>query len=312
MSDVNVTNAAAARNTRSVTKINYSFNDKVFTQVNDLLLLIATLIVLYPLVYIVSSSFSSPTAVSRGQVVLWPVDFSIRGFQEVFSYKPIVSAFANTIFYTLVGTAVNVFMTLLASYPLSRKRMMGRRAILFLFSFTMIFNGGMIPTYILNSNLKLIDTRAVMIIPLALNVFNVIICRSFIESTIPEELVEAAQIDGCSHFRFLFQMVVPLSKAIIAVLVLYYALGHWNQYFQAFLYLSDRDKFPLQIILRDILVMNTVNQIIADPQLYAAKQGMADLLKYSLIVVASTPFMIAYPFVAKHFVKGVMIGSVKG
>ncbi len=190
--------------------------------------------------------------------------------------------------------------------------MPGRRVFLFLFTFTMIFNGGLIPSYLLNSSLKLLNTRAVMIIPLAISVYNVIICRTFFESTVPDELIEAAQIDGCNHIRILVQMIVPLSKAIIAVLVLYYALGHWNAYFQAFIYLSDRAKFPLQIILRDILIMNSVNAIIADPQLYAARQGMAELLKFSLIVVSSTPFMIAYPFVAKHFVQGVMIGSVKG
>lgn len=293
-------------------KIKYSKGDRVFTIVNDILLLLGGIIVLYPLIYILSSSFSSPKAVSTGQVVLWPVDLSLRGFEAVFEHKAIVTGFANTIFYTIVGTIVNIIMTVLAAYPLSRKSMPGRRVILFLFTFTMIFNGGLIPSYLLNSSLGLLNTRAVMIIPLAISVYNVIICRTFFESSIPDELLEASQIDGCNHIRFLVQMVLPLSKSIIAVLVLYYALGHWNAYFQAFIYLTDRSKFPLQIILRDILVLNSVNDIIADPQLYAARQGMADLLKYSLIVVSSAPFMIAYPFVAKHFVKGVMIGSVKG
>lgn len=293
-------------------KIKQSKGDRVFTIVNDLLLLVGFLIVLYPLIYILSSSFSAPKAVATGKVVLWPVDFSLRGFEAVFEHKAIVTGFLNTIFYTVAGTAVNIVMTIMAAYPLSRKTMAGRRIILFLFTFTMIFNGGLIPSYLLNSDLGLINTRAVMIIPLAISVYNVIICRTFFESTIPDELLEASQIDGCSHFRFLLQMVIPLSKSIIAVLVLYYALGHWNSYFQAFIYITDRSKFPLQIILRDILVLNSVNDIIADPQLYAARQGMAELLKYSLIVVSSAPFMIAYPFVAKHFVKGVMIGSVKG
>lgn len=293
-------------------KIKEAVNDKLFNIINDVLLFLGFLIVLYPLIYILSSSFSSPKAVATGKVLLWPVDFSLRGFEAVFEHKAIVTGFANTILYTLVGTAFNIFMTVLAAYPLSRKTMPGRRIILFLFTFTMIFNGGLIPSYLLNSNLGLINTRAVMIIPLAISVYNVIICRTFFESTIPDELVEAAQIDGCSHIRFMVQMVLPLSKAILAVLVLYYALGHWNAYFQAFIYLTDRSKFPLQIILRDILVLNSVNDIIADPQLYAARQGMAELLKFSLIVVSSAPFMIAYPFVAKHFVKGVMIGSVKG
>lgn len=293
-------------------KIKHSFEDRVFNFVNDGLMLLAALIVFYPLIYILSSAFSSADAVSKGKVIFFPVDFSLQGFQEVFSHKAIVTGFANSVFYTVVGTTVNIVMTVAAAYPLSRKDMPGRRVLLFLFTFTMLFNGGLIPSYLLTSQLGLINTRSVMIIPMAINVFNVIICRTFFETSIPEELVEASQIDGLSHTRFIIQVAMPLSKAIIAVLVLYYGLGHWNSYFQAFLYISDKSKFPLQIILRDILILNQVNDIIADPLLYQAKQGMAQLLKYSLIVVASTPFMIAYPFVAKHFVQGVMIGAVKG
>lgn len=291
---------------------NYLFEDKVFNFINDGLLLLAALIVLYPLIYILSSAFSSPDAVSKGKVVLLPVDFSLRGFEEVFSHKAIVTGFANSTFYTVVGTFVNIIMTVAAAYPLSRKNMPGRRILLFLFTFTMLFNGGLIPSYLLTSKLGLINTRAVMIIPTALNVFNVIICRTFFETTIPDELIEASQMDGISHTRFIIQIAMPLSKAIIAVLILFYGLGHWNSYFQAFLYISDKSKFPLQIILRDILILNQVNDIIADPLLYQAKRGMAQLLKYSLIVIASMPFMVAYPFVAKHFVKGIMVGAVKG
>ncbi|NMA67797.1 MAG: carbohydrate ABC transporter permease [Clostridiaceae bacterium] len=297
---------------KSKTKIKYTFGDRVFNFVNDGLLLLAALIVLYPLIYILSSAFSSPEAVSQGRVVFFPVDFSLRGFEEVFSHRAIVTGFANSIFYTVVGTTVNIIMTVAAAYPLSRKELPGRRIFLFMFTFTMLFNGGLIPSYLLTSQLGLINTRSVMIIPLAINVFNVIICRTFFETTIPDELLEASQIDGISHTRFIIQIAMPLSKAIIAVLVLYYGLGHWNSYFQAFLYISDRSKYPLQIILRDILILNQVNEIIADPLLYQAKRGMAQLLKYSLIVVASAPFMVAYPFVAKHFVQGVMIGAVKG
>ena len=224
-----------------------SREDKVFYLINDFLMLLAALIVLYPLIYILSSAFSSPTAVSQGRVVLWPVDLSVRGFEEVFSHRAILTGFANSIYYTLVGTAVNVVMTVLAAYPLSRKSMPGRRIFLFLFTFTMLFNGGLIPSYMLTRKLALINTRSVMIIPTALNVFNVIICRTFFETTIPDEIVEAATIDGCSHTRFMVQMLVPLSKAIIAVMVLYYGLGHWNSYFQAFLYISDKNKVPLQM-----------------------------------------------------------------
>jgi multiple sugar transport system permease protein/putative aldouronate transport system permease protein len=300
------------KNAGRVKAIKHSADDKVFYFINDFLLFLAVAIVLYPLIYILSSSFSSPAAVSAGKVVFLPVDLSLRGYEAVFEHKAIVSGFANTIFYTVVGTLVNIAMTVCAAYPLSRRTMPGRRIISFLFTFTMLFNGGLIPSYLLISRLGMINTRAVMIIPIALNVFNVIICRTFFETTIPDELVEAAQIDGCNHTRFILQIALPLSKAIIAVLVLYYGLGHWNAYFQAFIYLTDKNKFPLQIILRDILILNQVNDIITDPLLYQARQGMSQLLKYSIIVVASAPFMIAYPFVAKHFVKGVMIGAVKG
>lgn len=293
-------------------KIHETTGDNIFNVVNTIILSVAFLLVLYPLIYILSSSFSSPQAVSSGRVVLWPVDLSLRGYEEVFSYDTVVTGFLNTFFYTIVGTCVNMIMTVLAAYPLSRKTLPGRRVLNFLFMFTMIFNGGLIPAYILNTNLGLVNTRWVMIIPLALSVYNVTICRSFFQSSIPEEMIEAAQVDGASHFRILVQLVLPLSKSVLAVLVLYYAVGHWNQYFQAFIYLSNRDLFPLQIILRDILILNSVNNQITDPQLMAAKQGMADLIKYSLIVISTGPFMLLYPFIAKHFVQGVMIGSVKG
>lgn len=292
--------------------IHETTEDNIFNIVNLILLSIGFIVVLYPLIYILSSSFSSPQAVSAGRVVLWPVDLSLRGYEEVFSHAQVVVGFKNTIFYTIVGTCVNMVMTVLAAYPLSRKTLPGRRVLNFLFMFTMIFNGGLIPAYILNTNLGLVNTRWVMIIPMALSVYNVTIARSFFQSSIPEEMIEAAQVDGASHFRIMVQLVLPLSKSVLAVLVLYYAVGHWNQYFQAFIYLSNRDLFPLQIVLRDILILNSMNNQITDPQLMAAKQGMADLIKYSLIVISTGPFMILYPFIAKHFVQGVMIGSVKG
>ena len=307
-----MTGALKTGRIRKAGKLKHSSEDRVFYVINNALLFAGIAVVLYPLIYILSSSFSSPTAVAAGRVILFPVDLSLRGYQAVIEHKTIISGFVNAIFYTIVGTLVNLAMTICAAYPLSRKTMPGRRVILFLFTFTMLFSGGLIPSYLLNAQLRMINTRAVMIIPLAMNVFNVIICRTFFETTIPDELVEAAQIDGCRPFRFMVRMAVPLSKSIIAVLVLYYGLGHWNGYFHAFLYLSDRAKFPLQLILRDILILNQISDIITDPLLYQARQGMSELLKFSIIVVSSAPFMIAYPFVAKHFVKGVMIGAVKG
>lgn len=287
--------------------------DRFFLAFNDLILLVALLLVLYPIVYILSSSFSSPAAVSSGKVVLFPVDFSLRGYKAVFEYKDIVMGFSNTIFYTIAGTLINLVMTILAAYPLSRRRMPGKRILMFLFTFTMIFSGGLIPSYMLNSSLGFVNSRWVMLIPNAISIFNMIIARTFFESNIPEELVEAAQIDGCDHIRFLLRMVIPLSKPIIAVLALYYSVGHWNAYFDAFIYLNDKALFPLQIILREILVLNSIDSsAVVDPVLATQRQGMADLLKFSLIVVSSLPFMIIYPFVSKHFVKGALTGAIKG
>jgi multiple sugar transport system permease protein/putative aldouronate transport system permease protein len=302
-----------ANNKAAGVKVGQSKGDRVFYVLNDLLLLIALLVVLYPIVYILSSSFSSGSAVSTGRVVLWPVDFSLEGYKTAFKYPQIVSGFQNTFFYMIAGTMINLVMTVLAAYPLSRSRMKGRGLLMFLFTFTMIFNGGLIPDYILMQRLHLVNTRWAMLLPGAIGVFNLIICRTFFQNNIPEELFESASLDGCNHSRFLTSVVLPLSKPILAVLTLYYAVGHWNAYFNAFIYLSDRNKFPLQIILREILVMNMIDpSAVFDPELEASRYGLADLLKYSLIVISTVPFMIAYPFVAKHFVKGALSGAVKG
>jgi multiple sugar transport system permease protein/putative aldouronate transport system permease protein len=294
-------------------KVSHSKGDWVFYACNDILLSFALLVVLYPMIYIISSSFSSGSAVSTGRVVLWPVDFSLEGYKTAFAYPTIISGFQNTFFYMISGTMINLVMTVLAAYPLSRTKMKGRGIIMFLFTFTMIFSGGLIPDYMLMQRLHLVNTRWAMLLPGAVGVFNLIICRTFFQNSIPEELYESASMDGCNHLRFLASVVLPLSKPILAVLTLYYAVGHWNAYFNAFIYLSDRSKFPLQIILREILVMNQVDpSAVFDPELEASKYGLADLLKYSLIVVSTLPFMVAYPFVAKHFVKGALSGAVKG
>jgi len=290
-----------------------SKGDKLFYAINDLLLLFALLVVLYPVIFVISSSFSSGRAVSMGKVVLWPVEFSLEGYKTTFEYPLIISGFKNTFFYMIIGTMINLTVTVLAAYPLSRPKMLGRGILMFLFTFTMIFTGGLIPNYILMQKLHLVNTRWVMLLPGAVSVFNLIVCRTYFQNNIPEELFESASMDGCNQIRFLANIVLPLSKPILAVLTLYYAVGHWNAYFSAFIYLSDRSKFPLQIILREILVMNMIDPSSTfDPELEVAKYGMADLLKYSLIVVSTAPFMIAYPFVAKHFVKGALSGAIKG
>ena len=228
--------------------------DLVFYGVSALVIGILTLTVLYIIVYILSASFSSPAALAAGKVVLWPVDFSVDGYKAVFNYSKVWIGYRNTIFYVIVGTAINVSMTLLCAYPMAQKDLYGGKAIMAYFTFTMIFNGGMIPTYILVKNLGIMNTVWSLLIPGAMTVYNMIIARTFIRTNIPGELRDAARIDGCDDFHFFFEVVLPLSKAIIAVLTLWYAVGHWNSYMDAFLYLRDNKLYPLQIFLKDVLV----------------------------------------------------------
>lgn len=290
-----------------------SRSDRAYYWTINIIMGIVLLVVMYPLIFILSASFSSPDAVASGQVFLLPVEPSLEGYKAVFREKNIMTGYANTILYTVTGTLLNVGMTLLCAYPLSRDDLRLRNPIMMLFTFTMIFSGGMIPNYMLMRDLNLLNRRWAMIIPGAISVYNMIITRTFFKSTIPRELLEAAQIDRCSDFGFFLRIALPLSKSVIAVIALYYAVGHWNAYFNAFLYLNDKSLFPLQIILRDILISNSIDpQLVTDPELMSARRGMSDLLKYALIVVSSAPVLCLYPFVQKHFVQGVMIGSVKG
>lgn len=286
--------------------------DRVFTTINYIILSFLLVIFLYPLIFIVSSSFSSTDAVVAGRVWLWPVDFSLEGYKAVFAYKQIWTGYGNSLFYMIVGTAINITLTILAAYPLSRKDFYGRNFFMFLFLFTMLFSGGLIPNYLLVKELGMLNTRWAMMIPNAMSVFNVIITRTYFKMTIPDELHEASKMDGCSDFRFLRSVVLPLSGPIIAVMGLFYAVGHWNAFFNALIYLRDQQLFPLQLILNNILVQNEVDpEMFMDIESQAAIAGLRELLKYSLIVVASIPVLVIYPFVQKHFVKGVMIGSLK-
>jgi multiple sugar transport system permease protein/putative aldouronate transport system permease protein len=271
------------------------------------------IIVLFPLIYIVAASFSDPQAVIAGQVWLLPVRPTLRGYDAVFKNPKLMSGFYNSFFYMLAGTLVNLVMTLLCAYPLTRKQFGPRNIISVLMVFTMYFSGGMVPTYMVVKKLGLIDTRMAMIIPVALSVWNVILCRTYIASTIPETLYESASLEGCSPLRFLIFIVAPLSAPILAVLALYYGVAHWNTYFNALIYLNRTELAPLQIVLREILVLSKIDPVmIADARELAAKQGLMDLLKYSVIVVGSVPVMLIYPFVQKYFIKGVMIGAIKG
>jgi len=289
--------------------------DRIFDVINLILLLLALIIVLYPLIFIVSSSLSTSEAVISGAVWLWPVGWDLAGYEAVFNHKNIVNGFLNSFLYMVSGTLINVTLTIMAAYPLSRKDFFGRKFWMFLFTFTMMFSGGMIPSYLLVKNLGLLNSRWAMIIPNAMSVWNVIITRTFFQSTIPDELLEASKLDGCSDWRFIVSVVVPLSASIVAVNTLFYAVGHWNAYFNALIYLRDQKLYPLQIILRDILIQNEIDAAqlsMYDVRDAAARQSLRVRLKYSLIVVASVPLLVAYPFVQKHFVKGVMIGSIKG
>lgn len=295
------------------TRVRETRGDRLFTVVNYTLLTAFLVIVFYPLMYIVSASFSSPVAVVSGRVWLWPVEPTLLGYQTIFKSPAIMSAFGNSVFYTVVGSLVNVVMTILAAYPLSRKDLFGRNIFMFLFVFTLLFGGGLIPTYLVVSQLGLLNTRWALIIPTALAVWNVIITRTYFQVTIPDELLEAARLDGSDDFTFLWRVVLPLSGPIIAVNALFYAVGHWNEFFNALLYLTDKSLFPLQLVLRDILVQNRMDmQMTGNIQDMLIRQNLADLLKYSLIVVASVPVLIIYPFVQKYFVQGIMLGSLKG
>ncbi|HWV34169.1 MAG TPA: carbohydrate ABC transporter permease [Thermomicrobiales bacterium] len=288
-------------------------SDRVFNIVNYAVLLLFLIAVAYPLIYVVSASLSDPRAVISGRMWLWPVDFTTAGYTAVFENSKVITGFRNSLFYTVAGTFVSIVLTILVAYPLSRRDLAGRNVIMGLFVFTLIFSGGLIPTYLTVRQLGMLNTPWAMIIPTALSVYNMIITRTFFQYTIPDEMLEAAQLDGCSDFRFVRDMVIPLSGPIIAVNALFYAVGQWNAYFNALIYLTNQNLFPLQLVLREILVQNQVDlSTMGDISKIVQRQQLSDLLKYSLIVVASVPLLVIYPFVQKHFVRGVMIGSLKG
>ncbi|KQX46797.1 carbohydrate ABC transporter permease [Paenibacillus sp. Root444D2] len=295
------------------TTIRESQGDRLFLLGIYMLLTVVLIVVLFPLIFIISSSFSSPQAVVSGKVWLFPVEFTLEGYKAVFRNPQIVSGYMNSLIYAVAGTAVNVALTVMLAYPLARKTFYGRNFIMVLLVITMMFDGGLIPFYLVVKNLHLLDSRWAMILPGAMAVFQVIVARTFFQTTIPDEIAEAAELDGCSDIRFITSIVLPLSKPILAVLTLMYAVGHWNAYFDALIFLKSPNLFPLQIVLRNILILNTIDAtMVSKVDQMLAQQGLKDLLKYSLIVVASAPVLIIYPFVQKHFVKGVMIGSLKG
>lgn len=286
--------------------------DRVFNVFAITLVLLLTIIVILPLLNVVAASFSSSEAVNAGKVLLWPVDATLDNYRTVLKYDSVWIGYRNTIFYTLAGTVISVILSLFCAYPLSQKRFSGRKVFNKLLLFTMIFNGGMIPTYIVVRNLKLLDSIWAVLLPSAVSFYNVIIMRNYIETTIPDEMEESTRVDGCTSVRYFISFVLPLTKPIIAVIGMYYAVAQWNDYFNAFLYLTDKNLYPLQLFLRDILISSKFSATDLDPDAIKAIQGLADTLKYVMIVVSTLPLMCIYPFVQKYFVKGVMIGSVKG
>ena len=300
--------------------IRHAREDRLFYVLDVGLLGFTFLLVIYPLIYVVSSSFSDALEVVAGRVWLLPVKPSLEGYKAVFEYSELWLGYGNTIFYTVFGTIYNVVMTMLIAYPLSRRDCKGRGLLMFLFTFTLFFQGGLIPTYLLIRSIGLIDTRAALIIPFAIGVWNVIITRTYLQSNIPGELYEAARVDGATNTRMLWSVVLPLSGPIIAVITLFYAVNHWNQFFNALVYIRRQELRPLQIILREILVLNSpgvIDQLMASasPEQVEALQArmyLQGLIQFALIVVATAPILAVYPFVQKYFVHGVMIGALKG
>lgn len=287
--------------------------DKIFDVINYSGMILILLIILYPLYFIVIASFSNPNAVAGGDVWFWPVGFNLEGYKEIFSYREIWIGYANSIYYTLVGTAVNLVLIIPAAFALSRKELIGKKPILGLFALTMFFGGGLIPTYLLVDALNLKNTMWALTLPGAVGVYNLIVARSFFQQSIPEELFESAALDGCGYFAYFFKIAIPISKPIIAVMFLIHAVGHWNSYFSALIYIVDRDLYPLQVVLREILIQNqSMQQGILDTAAVEKQRQMAELIKYGTIIVSSLPVLILYPFIQKYFVKGILLGSVKG
>ena len=296
------------------TAIRLSKGDRIMETTINIVMTLLFLIVLYPMIYVVSSSFSSGQAVNDGKVILWPVDFTTYGYELVLRYPKVWVGYKNTIINTVLGTVMNVFTTTLVAYPLARKEFQGKGFYMFIFMFTMWFGGGLVPTYVLMSDLGLVNNRLAVLLTGLVSISNMVVMRSFFRSSIPGDLHDAARVDGISDIGYLVKIVLPLSKAIFSVVTLYYAVAHWNSYFSAMIYLRDPSMLTLQQVLKEL--MDQANPSMSDmtgtSEDAAALQEAANLMKYSLIVVSAAPILCAYPFVQKYFEKGVMIGSVKG
>jgi putative aldouronate transport system permease protein len=292
------------------TTVRESGVDRLFLLGVYVLLITFLLVVLLPLLYIVASSFSSPAAVSAGRVFLWPVEFTLRGYEVALSSPQIVRGFTNSLFYTVVGTLISVTLTVMLAYPLSRADFVGRKVLTGAVVFTMLFAGGLIPTYLVVQAMGMLDTRWALLIPNAVAVWPAILAITYFRTAVPDEVREAGELDGASDLRILWQLVLPLATPMIAVIALMYAIVQWNSYFDALIYLRDDSLYPLQLVLRNILILNT--DAGGDATSSLERQQLANLLKYSLIVISTVPVMLIYPFVARYFTKGLTLGAVKG
>jgi putative aldouronate transport system permease protein len=292
--------------------IRASAPDRVFNAFDAVVMSATFLLVAYPLYFVLIASVSDPDLVNAGRVLFWPREFTLQGYERIFSISKIWNGYRNTILYTLTGTCASLFLTLTGGYALSRRAMPARGFFMGMFTFTIFFNGGMIPMYLLLRGLGMLDTVWSLILPGGLSVWNLIIARTFYQSSIPEELMEAADLDGCGQIRFFWAVALPLTQALAAVIGLYYMVGLWNSYFNAILYIKTPSKYPLQLILREILIMDQNQEMLGDMWDFVERQKTAQLIKYGVIVASTLPLICAYPFLQRYFVKGVMIGSLKG
>lgn len=292
--------------------IRESKGDRAFNIVNFLIMTAVTLVVLYPLYYVILASVTDPVVVNSGKMLWYPEAPYFEGYVRAFNHQPLWTGYKNTLIYTLVGTLIALGCTIPAGYALSRTDLPGRRGIMFLFTFTMFFNGGIIPLYLVVKQIHIYDSIWAVVLPIAVSVYNLIVCRSFFDSSIPKELLEAARIDGCSDFSFFFKIVLPISSTIIAVMTLFYATSIWNMFFNPLMFLSSSDKMPLQVVLRDLVLMNQASIVTSSVEEIAMKQKLVEQLKYCIVVLAAAPLLIVYPFLQKYFAKGVTVGAVKG
>lgn len=292
--------------------IRQSAGDRAFNIVNAIVMTLTTLAIVYPLYYVLLASITDPVVVSSGKLLLYPEAPYFEGYTRALHYAPLWTGYGNTLKYTLVGTAVALFCTIPAGDALSRIDLPGRRVLMFLFTFTMFFSGGIIPLYLVVRQLHMYDTIWAIVLPVAVSAYNLIVCRSFFDTGIPNELLEAAKIDGCNDFKFFFRIVLPLSSTIIAVMCLFYATALWNMFFNPLMFLSGKENMPLQVVLRDLVLLNQANSITSSAEEIAMRQKLAEQLKYCIVVLAAAPLLIVYPFLQKYFAKGVMVGAVKG